>query len=116
MQEVEVEKDEDEYVFAVADEESGQGKVTVNIGGIPLGVIIDSGTSANVIDQTLWEELKKQHVKCVSKRSTKKLYAYGATHKSTGGYWNIYSRSQFSKQVCISRVHSHTRARRTTPW
>ena len=27
----------------------------------------------------MWEELKKQHVKCVSKRSTKKLYAYGAT-------------------------------------
>ena len=44
-----------------------------------MGVIIDSGSSANVIDQTLWEELKKQHVKCVSKRSTKKLYAYGAT-------------------------------------
>jgi len=79
MQEVDVEEDEDEYVFAVADDESGQGKVTVNIGGIPVGVIIDSGSSANVIDQTLWEELKKQHVKCVSKRSTKKLYAYGAT-------------------------------------
>ena len=42
MQEVEVEEDEDEYVFAVADEEIGQGKVTVNIGGIPVGVIIDS--------------------------------------------------------------------------
>lgn len=44
-----------------------------------VGVIIDSGSSANVIDRPLWEELKKQHVKCVSKRSTKKLYAYGAT-------------------------------------
>ena len=38
---------------------------------------IDSGASANVISQALWEQLKKQHIKCVSRRSTKKLYAYG---------------------------------------
>ena len=42
-------------------------------------MIIDSGSSANVIDRILWEELKKQHIKCVSKRSAKKLYAYGST-------------------------------------
>ena len=77
MQEVEVE-DEDEYVFAI-DGDGGKGKVTVNIGGIPVGMIFDSGSSANVIDRTLWEELKKQHIKCVSKRSAKKLYAHGAT-------------------------------------
>ena len=50
---------------------------TINIGGIPVEVIIDSGASANVINQALWEKLKKQHIKCVSRRSTKTLYAYG---------------------------------------
>ena len=41
-------------------------------------MIIDSGTSANVISQASWEQLKKCHIKCVSQQNTKKLYAYGA--------------------------------------
>ena len=73
----ECKEEEDEYVFAVAGEAQG-GKLTVNIGGIPVEVKIDSGASANVINQALWKQLKKQHIKCVSRRSTKKLYAYGA--------------------------------------
>ena len=73
----ECKEEEDEYVFAVAGEAQG-GKLTVNIGGISVEMIIDSGASANVISQALWEQLKKQHINCVSRRSTKKLYAYGA--------------------------------------
>ena len=73
----ECKEEEDEYVFAVAGEAQG-GELTVNIGGIPVEMIIDSGASANVISQALRKPLKKQHIKCVSRRSTKKLYAYGA--------------------------------------
>ena len=73
----ECKEEEDEYVFAFAGDAQG-GKLTVNIGGIPVEMIIDSGPRANVISQALWEQLKKQHIKCVSRRSTKKLYAYGA--------------------------------------
>ena len=73
----ECKEEEDECVFAVAGEAQG-GKLTVNIGGIPVEMIIDSGASANVISQALWEQLKKQHIKCVSRRSTKRLYTYGA--------------------------------------
>ncbi|XP_044182144.1 uncharacterized protein K02A2.6-like [Acropora millepora] len=73
----ECKEEEDEDMFAVAGDAQG-GKITVNIGGIPVEMIIDSGASANVISQALWEQLKKQHIKCVSRRSTKKLYAYGA--------------------------------------
>ena len=69
--------DDDEYVFAVVGGDSG-GKVVVNIGGIPVEMIIDSGASANVISQASWEQLKKCHIKCVSKQNMKKLYAYGA--------------------------------------
>ena len=77
MQENACGDDDDEYVFAVIGGDHG-GKVVVNIGGIPVEMIIDSGASANVISQSLWEQLKKCHIKCVSKQSTKKLYAYGA--------------------------------------
>ena len=68
-------EEEDEYV--VAGEAQG-GKITVNIGGIPVEMIIDSGASTNVISQALWELLKSQLIKCVSRRRTRKLYAYGA--------------------------------------
>ena len=72
----ECKEEEDKHVFAVAGEAQG-GKLMVNMRGIPVEMIIDSGGSANVIIQALWEQLKKQHIKCVSRRSTKKLYAYG---------------------------------------
>ena len=55
-------EEEDEYV--VAGEAQG-GKLTVNIGGIPVEMIIDSGASTNVISQALWEQLKIQHINCV---------------------------------------------------
>ena len=64
-------------MFAVAGEVLGR-KITVNIGSIPVEIIIDSQASVNFISRTLSEQLKKQHIKCVSRRSTKKLYAYGA--------------------------------------
>ena len=50
----ECKEEKDEYVIAVAGEIQG-GKLTVNIGGIPVEMIIDSGLSANVISQSLWE-------------------------------------------------------------
>ena len=54
------------------------GKVAVFVGGVPVEMVIGSGTSANVIDKNLWENLKKKHIKCTSRRNTKKLYAYGS--------------------------------------
>ena len=40
-------------------------------------VLIDSGASCNVIDQTTWEVLKKKSVQYESKKSSKKLFTYG---------------------------------------
>ena len=67
----------EECVLTMAGEARG-GKLTVNIGSIPVEMKIDSGASANVISQASWEQLKNQLIKCVSRRSTRKLYAYGA--------------------------------------
>ena len=40
-------------------------------------VLIDSGASCNVIDQATWEVLKKKSIQGESKKSGKKLFAYG---------------------------------------
>ena len=42
--------DDDEYVCAIGGGDHG-GKVVVNVGGIPVEMIIDSGAIANVISQ-----------------------------------------------------------------
>jgi hypothetical protein len=70
--------EEDEYAFIV-NEALDTGKMTVSVGGIQLEMVIDSGTSTNVIDKHLWEDLKKKHIKCTSKKTIKKLYSYGST-------------------------------------
>ena len=50
------------------------------MGGVDLKpVLIDSGASCNLMDKATWEELKAQNVDAVSRKSTKKLFAYGQT-------------------------------------
>ena len=53
--------------------------VATNIGGVQnIRVIVDSGASCNVIDSCLWEELKRRRVKCISKKSDKKIISMEA--------------------------------------
>jgi hypothetical protein len=68
--------EEDEYAYT-AKKTLDTGKVTVSVGRVQLEMVIDSGASTNVIDKHLWEDLKKKHIKCTSRKTTKKLYAYG---------------------------------------
>ena len=104
--------DDDEYAFIVTSTPR-PGKVAVNVGGVSVDMLIDSGASTNVIDQKLWEELKKKHIECVSKKSRKKLYAYGATTPlRVIGIFMLWLRWQ----VHFSRVHGHRGKRRTTTW
>ena len=69
--------DEDEYAFTVNSVASPE-KIDVTVGGVVVAMLIDSGASTNVIDKNLWSKLKQDKVKCVSKKSDKKLYAYGS--------------------------------------
>ena len=46
------------------------------MGGVLVAMLIDSGASTNVIDKNLYSKLKQEEIKCVSKKSDKKLYAY----------------------------------------
>ena len=50
------------------------------MGGIDIkSVLIDSGASCNLMDKATWEELKAQNVDTLSRKSSKKLFAYGQT-------------------------------------
>ena len=70
---------QDYHTFAVGVGQPKSGsEVDLRIRGVMLhAVLIDSGVSCNVIDQTTWEVLKKKSVQCESKKSSKKLFAYG---------------------------------------
>ncbi|XP_069140912.1 uncharacterized protein [Argopecten irradians] len=73
-----VETSDDDYAFSIGDD-CKQPTVPVSIGGIhDVPMIIDSGSSCNVISKQLWENLKTKHVDCVSGKSEKKLYVYGS--------------------------------------
>ena len=60
----ESETDSDEYVFGV-NSSTGSAKVEVNVGGVCVSAVIDSGASCNVVDKETWNMMKKKHVKCV---------------------------------------------------
>ena len=54
-------------------------RVSNRVGVPKIQFIIDSGASCNIIDRQLWEELKKNKVKYISRKYKKKLFAYGST-------------------------------------
>ncbi|XP_030834780.1 uncharacterized protein K02A2.6-like [Strongylocentrotus purpuratus] len=66
-------RDQRYYQFAVNGDHE---KVPIIIGGVTVPVIVDSGSDCNVIDQILWEKLKKDKIICKSTKSTKRLYPY----------------------------------------
>ena len=60
---------EDKYAFVVGGQHE-TGELLLKVGGVDLGnVLIDSGASCN--------SLKQKHIECESKKSNKKLFAYG---------------------------------------
>jgi len=70
----------DDYAFLVS---GGPGKNTmqVNVGGVKLDMLIDSGATSNVVDEQTWEMLKHNKVKCESHVAPpdRKLWAYGCS-------------------------------------
>lgn len=41
-------------------------------------MLIESGVSCNVVDQSTWKMMKNQYVKCECKKATKEIYAFGS--------------------------------------
>ena len=67
----------DGYAFVVGGQQE-TGEIALKVGGVELdNVLIDSGASCSLIDYGTWNNLKQKHIKCESKVSDKKLFAYG---------------------------------------
>jgi len=70
---------DDEYAFILRSNNNlNSGLIDVRIGGVLTQCLIDSGSTANVVDEDTWKYLKKQKIHAMSERSTKRLYPYGA--------------------------------------
>lgn len=52
--------------------------IMVNIGNVDMKMVIDSGATGNIMGTPLWNYLKKNHVMCVSSKSTKQFFVYGS--------------------------------------
>ena len=68
----------DDYAFTVDKTGNESGVVDLKVGGVAItSILIDSRATCNIMDKATWDMLKKDGVKCVSRRTNKKLFAYG---------------------------------------
>nr|CAI5846928.1 unnamed protein product [Callosobruchus analis] len=72
-----VESEELDYIFQIDDD----SVIKCNLGGVPLDMLIDSGSKTNIIDDKTWCSLKKQNTRVYDqiKNPTKLLFAYGSS-------------------------------------
>ena len=71
--------EEREYAFTVNHQGPQAPTLNIRLGGVELkDVLVDSGSSCNVIGRETWEELKSKGIKCNSWKFNKKLFAYGS--------------------------------------
>ena len=68
--------DGDRYAFTVRNSNDTSANISVDVGGIPVQMIIDSGETCNIIDQNLWEHLKLEKIKCDSTKCNPSVYPY----------------------------------------
>ena len=52
----------------------------VEMGGVKLHVLADSGAYSNLVDERTWEQPKAKHIKCTSNAGpqNKQIYAYAS--------------------------------------
>ena len=71
--------EDNDLAFAVQSGFRDIPTIDIELGGVQLkGVLVDSGSTCNVIDRERWEALKKKDIKCKSWKSNKKLSSYGS--------------------------------------
>lgn len=78
MKLVESENQDRDYAFWIEDD-SNTERVTFDVGGVNLFMLIESGASNNIVDEDTWEMLKEKKRKCVSSKAVNKpLYPYSS--------------------------------------
>ena len=97
-----VTKDDD---FAFTLQPSGRDIPTIDIEleGVRLeGVLVDSGSTCNVIDRATWEMLKEKKVKCVLRKSKRMLYSYGSNEPlTTAGEFELNFVTKINVAMCV---------------
>ncbi|CAB4019494.1 Hypothetical predicted protein, partial [Paramuricea clavata] len=71
-------EDGDRYAFTVRNSNDTSANITVDVGGKPMQMIIDSSATCNIIDQNLWEHLKLENIRCESTKCKPNVYPYGS--------------------------------------
>lgn len=75
---------DDDFAFTLHSNGRDIPTVDIELGGVRLeGVLVDSGSTCNLIDRATWETLKEKKVECVSRKSNRKLYSYGSNEPLT---------------------------------
>ena len=82
--------------FTVRNSNDTSANITVDVGGIPVQMIIDSGATCNIIDQNLWEHLKLENIRCESTKCKPNVYPYGSEEPFTC-FGEIYSKCHCGK-------------------
>ena len=93
--------EDDGYTFSVSEDHVQSvedGTINITVGGAHIkDILIDSGASCNIIDKQTWEDLKRQGIKCESKKETQKVFPYGSRKPlETLGKFNFVI--QFNKE------------------
>ena len=75
---------DDDFAFTLESSRRDIPTVDIELGGVRLkGVLVDSGFTCSVIDRATWETLNEKKVKCVSRKSNRRLYSYGSNEPLT---------------------------------
>lgn len=74
-----IEIEEHDYAFVLSDVNKSE-RLNMNVGGVSLRMLVDSGATCNVIDEKTWEGLKTGKIKCHSyiPKPERKLFSYSS--------------------------------------
>ena len=86
--------EDDGFAFTIQTRGKEIPTIDIELGGVQLkGVLVDSGSTSNVIDRGTWEMLKRNNIKCDSRKSNRKLYSYGSDEPLT-------TAGEFETELC----------------
>ena len=92
----------DQYAFSV--NQNGAPRATFDVGGVPLELLIHSGSSANVVDKETWNTLKKKNINCTSRVVNGKSLQTYAADKPLVGCFNCdiqINNKQATAEFCV---------------
>ncbi|XP_022797518.1 uncharacterized protein K02A2.6-like [Stylophora pistillata] len=92
---------DDDFAFTLQSNGRDIPTVDIELGGVRLeGVLDDSGFTCNVIDRATWETFKEMKVKCVSRKSNRKLYSYRPNEP-------LATAGEFETELCYKDKRCH---------